>query len=197
MNPKILIPHPDNNDILSFKKTVDHMNKAIHDLYKKVKPQPIIQAVSGQNGLFAWVKNIDFTTSSTSLVDITGLSVRLEAYSIYQFNVHLLANSNTTAGSNYGINFSAAGATLAASILGRWTANTDRWDNRLIAFNTAASIASFTGTSNSSGAIELKGIVVVGANAGDLTIQCQKLTSGTTIVYMYSFLEAILRGKVI
>lgn len=134
--------------------------------------------------LYARVTGSDATTTSASLVDIAGLSTALAASSIYEILITISAASSTTAGVAFGVNFSAAGATIEAasfhgSSLGAAYA-------RINAFNTAG-----PATINviGDGGILIRGVVVTGANAGNLTTQFLKVTSGTATAYINSVMK--------
>lgn len=133
----------------------------------------------------------DVTTTSTSFVDITGLSIALEANKTYVFRVGLSAGTSAdVSGTRYTMQFSAAGASLEAQIVNP-ISQTNARAERLSAFNTAPLSNSLT-TSAQTGAILITGRVVTGSNAGDLTVRHLKNTSGTATIYAGSFLEVTL-----
>lgn len=80
-----------------------------------------------------------------------------------------------------------AGASVEAQITGTLAAATQK-TTRINALNSAAS--PFV-TVAASGGILIKGIIVTGANAGNLVIQHLKVTSGTATVHINSFLKAV------
>lgn len=131
----------------------------------------------------------DRSTTGQSLVDITDLSIALSANSVYQFEVHINASmSAVNTGAKYGIQFSAAGATIEASLIGERNSTTASAIERINAFNTANVNALLTLTSGV-GPIIMRGIVVTGANAGNLTAQHLKVTSGTATALKYSYMK--------
>jgi hypothetical protein len=139
------------------------------------------------NGLPAYsrVTGSNATTTGQALADIAGLSLALLANSVYEFEACLSVQSSSTAGNGYGVNFSAAGATVEGQIQGTLTATSDK-TLRISALNTAASpYCTIAGT----GAVNLKGIITVGANAGNITIKHLKVTSGTATVFINSYLK--------
>jgi hypothetical protein len=139
------------------------------------------------NGLptYARVTNANATTTGQALADIAGLSQVLLANSVYEFEAVLEVQSSSTAGNGYGVNFSAAGATVEGQIQGTLTATSDK----TLRINTLNAAASPYVTINGTGAVNIKGIITVGANAGTLTIKHLKVTSGTATVFINSYLK--------
>lgn len=149
-----------------------------------------IQGIQGPPGAttytFASVAGANATTTGQALVDIAGLSIALLANSVYEFEAILEVQSSSTAGNRYGVQFSAAGASVAAQISGTLAAATSRSD-RISALNTATAAYVVVAAV---GAIRIQGIITVGANAGNLTIRHLKVTSGTSTVFIDSYLKA-------
>jgi hypothetical protein len=136
--------------------------------------------------VFVCVSGSDAATSSTTLVDVTGLSASLAANSVYWFTASLLTlTSADSTGTRYGVNFSAAGATIAASLMGSRTTTTAAADG-ISAFNT--STGSYMTSSAQSGGVQFSGRIATGANVGSLTIQHLKISSGTSTVKVGSCL---------
>lgn len=139
--------------------------------------------------LYARVTGSNATTTGQSLVNITGLSIPLAASATYEFEAVLsVSTSAVTTGTAYGVNYSAAGATVEASITGSSTATASK-TLRISALNTATTL--YLATSAQTGAILIKGGITTGANAGNLTISHLKLSSGTSTVFINSYLKAI------
>lgn len=135
----------------------------------------------------ARVTGSNATTTGQTLVDITGLSVALDANAVYKYETSLsIGTSAVTTGTRYGINYSAAGATIEGGYQGT-TTDTSNNTNRINAFNTAGDIF-LTTTSSTNGNFTSQGIVRTGANAGNLTVQHLKVTSGTSTVFIDSYL---------
>lgn len=138
---------------------------------------------------YARVTGSNATTTGQVLVNITGLSIALLANTTYEFEAFLSCQvSAVTTGNGYGVQFSAAGASVEAQIEGALT-NAASKNLRISALNTSAQ--AFLTTSGQTGGIVIKGVIVVGANAGNLTIQHLKVTSGTSTVFINSFLKVI------
>lgn len=135
---------------------------------------------------YARVQGANATTTTQALSDIAGLSLALLANTRYEFEAILEVQSSSTAGNQYGVQFSAAGATVHAQISGTLAAATSRSD-RISALNTATPTYV---TAGATGGIRIHGVIVVGANPGTLTIRHLKVTSGTATVFVESFLKA-------
>lgn len=137
--------------------------------------------------VYAQVTGSNATTTGQALVDVTGLSVALTTNAVYEFEaVMSCQTSAVTTGTAYGVNYSAAGASVEASISGSST-STAMKNLRISALNSATAL--YLATSGQTGGIIIKGRVTTGANAGNLTIQHLKLTSGTSTVFVGSFLK--------
>jgi hypothetical protein len=131
----------------------------------------------------------DVTRTAQTLADITGLSIACLANSTYEFEaVLMVGTSAVTTGVSYGVQFSAAGASVEALASGSKTTAASMTE-RIAALNTAT--GAFLTTSAQAGGIIIKGVITVGANAGNLTIQHLKVTSGTSTVRAKSWLKAI------
>jgi len=135
--------------------------------------------------VFARVTGANVTTTGQALIDITGLSIACIANATYEFQAVLSVASSSTAGNQYGVNYSTTGATVEGMITGTLAAATQQ-ARRLNALNTA-SVAFVTVAGD--GGIIIRGILVTGANAGNFTVRHLKTTSGTSTVYINSFLK--------
>lgn len=141
----------------------------------------------GNPPLYARVTGSDATTTGQALTNITGLSVALLANTVYEFEAVLgVSTTAVTTGTGYGVQFSTAGATIESQITGPLT-NVASKTLRINALNTSSQ--AWLTTSAQTGGIVIKGIISVGANAGNLTIQHLKVTSGTSTVFINSFLR--------
>jgi hypothetical protein len=136
---------------------------------------------------YARVSGSNVTETGQTLVDITGLSIALLANTTYEFEAVLsVGTSADTTGIRYAVQYSAAGASIEAGINGSSTSTACKAE-RISAFNTQTGV--YMASTNQSGQIVIKGIVIVGANAGNLTIQHLKVTSGTSTVRIDSFIK--------
>lgn len=135
-----------------------------------------------------FVSGSNVTTTSQTLVDITGLSFAALANSVYEIEAVLLCTTSAvTTGTKYGVQFSTAGASFIGLISGTG-ATTAVVDNSINALNTANATALNT-TSSATALVIIKGFVTTGVNAGNITIQHLKVTSGTSTVKIGSTLK--------
>ena len=124
------------------------------------------------------------TETGQALANIAGLSVALAANTTYEVSIILSLKASSAAGIKLGVNFSAAGATIeATSVQGGGTPIIER----IALFNTAGSV--ILATAGAEGGAHIKGIVTVGANAGNLTAQFLKVTSGTATAFIGSYIK--------
>lgn len=149
-----------------------------------------IQGPQGTAGLNAWDTiartTIDRTTTNLTATDVPDLTAALTANTVYEFEAVLQVASSSTAGCKYAVNYSAAGATAFAVYSGAVTATTAgvTATNALATLDATAFVAAVI-----DGEVIVKGTVRVGANAGNLTIQQAKVTSGTATVRSNSILK--------
>lgn len=141
------------------------------------------------NLVYSRVIGSNATTTGQVLVAVTGLQNALEANAVYEFEAIMsCSTSAVTTGIGYGVQFSAAGATVEANIVGA-SSTTAAKAERINALNTTTT--AFLATSAQHGGIRIKGIITTGANPGNLTIQHRKITSGTSTVFINSLLRTI------
>lgn len=141
----------------------------------------------GTAPVYSRVTGSNVTTTGQALVNITGLSNALAINAVYEFEAVLsVSTSAVTTGTAYGVNYSVAGGTVEAHITGSSTSTASK-TLRISALNTATTL--YLATSAQTGGIRIKGIITTGANAGNLTIQHLKLTSGTSTVFINSYLK--------
>ena len=138
------------------------------------------------NASYARVTGSNAINTGQTLVNIPGLSVALLPNATYEFEAVLSVQSSSNTGITYGVNYSAAGATVEAQISGTLTATTKRSD-RINALN--VSTPAYV-TVAATGGITIKGVIVTGANAGNLTISNAKTTSGTATTFINSLVKA-------
>jgi hypothetical protein len=126
-------------------------------------------------------------STSTSAVDIPGLTAALLANTMYEFDILLEVQSSSGAGLRTGINFSAAGAAAEHYWAGLQTAT---------AANQAVGITlgttpnqAWMAVATTPGVVKGWGVIRVGPNAGNLTVQQQKVTSGTGSILVGSQLK--------
>lgn len=142
---------------------------------------------SSNESRYKRVSGSNATTTGQALTTVTGLQQPLLANSAYEFEAVLTCSTSAvTTGTGYGINYSAAGASIEGLIFGSLTATASK-TLRINAFNT--SLQPWLTTSGQSGGIIIRGNIITGANAGDLIVQHLKITSGTSTVFINSFLK--------
>lgn len=137
--------------------------------------------------VYAMVTGSNATTTGQALVDITGLTQTLIANASYE--VECMLSVSTTAvitGTGYAIQFSAAGATIEGLISGSLIITACKV-LRLNAFNT--SMQPWLTTSAQTGGVIIKCVVTTGANAGILSVRHLKVTSGTSTVFIGSYMK--------
>lgn len=139
--------------------------------------------------VYAQVAGSNATTTGQALTNISRLSVPCSANAVYEFEaVMSCQTSAVTTGTAYGVQYSAAGASVEAHITGSSTATATATKTlRISALNSATAL--YLAGSGQTGGILIKGRLTTGANAGNLTIQHLKLTSGTSTVFIGSFLK--------
>lgn len=137
--------------------------------------------------VYAQVTGSNATTTSTTLVDVTGLSVALTTNAVYEIEAVMTGSTTAvTTGTGYGVQYSGAGGSVEAFITASSTSTVTK-TLRISALNTSAQ--AFLTTSAQTGGILIKGRVTTGANAGNLTIKHLKVTSGTSTIFIGSFLK--------
>lgn len=137
-------------------------------------------------GLYARVAGSNVTRTAQTLADITGLSLALAANAVYDVQVCMSVASSSTAGNGYALAYSAAGASVEGQASGTLAAATQK-TMRISAFAASQTFVTVAGD----GGIWIQAIVTTGANAGNLTVQHLKVTSGTSTVYINSYIRAI------
>lgn len=146
--------------------------------------------VDGGGGwVISQVTGSDATTTGQSLVDVTGLSFSAAANTTYEVEAVLqCTTSAVVTGTEYGIQHTGTGSpSCQAAVWGSLTTTTAA-TSIINALNTADATAFLTGSAQT-GIILIKGIVVSGTGAGNITIRHLKVTSGTSTVKIGSVLK--------
>jgi hypothetical protein len=131
----------------------------------------------------AQVSGSDFTTSSATLVDITGLTFAAAANTLYEVDAMLRVQNSTGNGLHFTVDYSAAGATGFFNTLGGVANGVFAGGANSLGTATTSNFASSASTDFS---VWIKGIVVTGANTGNITIKIEQSISGTATVYIGS-----------
>jgi len=139
---------------------------------------------------FAYIIS-NVSTSSTTLTDITGLSLPLEANSLYEIEVNLNAGTDAS-GTFVGVGLNLSNTTNAA-VWGSLTGTA------VIATYSAARVGlvnsfnvtdiAFFSSGNSVGAIIFHGLVSTGSTAPTIVVRFQ-IAAGTVSVYPLSYIKA-------
>jgi trimeric autotransporter adhesin len=139
-------------------------------------------AANGTGGSGYWdssvaVSGSDVTTTNTTATDITGLTFSALANSVYEIDAVIWTNSSSAAGMNVGVGYSAAGATLVAEATSVTTGT-----GGVTGLTTLGTPVIANSANNVDGTCVVRGFVKTGANAGNITMQHSKVTSGTSTV---------------
>lgn len=140
---------------------------------------------AGSGDTYAYVSGSNATTTSLTAVDITGMSITLDASSSYILESHISGGTSSAAGVKHGIAFSgAAGATPEGGI--------EYWGEATSAWVRVSSLPGLSGAITST-LPELRSdfylFLRTGVNSGNLTMQHLKITSGTSTVYIGSYMK--------
>jgi hypothetical protein len=132
------------------------------------------------------VAGSDFTTSSTSLVDVTGLvSSTLSTATLYEFEAVLYCNSTSTAGMAVGVQQSGGGT----GQIGTWagSATSGAATGIVIASNALNTAGAPCVLVNGDGTITITGHIKTGSTGSPtISLKVLKTTSGTAKVYIGS-----------
>ena len=148
-------------------------------------------ATGAGGGTTSQVTGSNFTTTSTSLVDITGLTFAAAASKLYEVDICLKAQKSDTAGMRCGVAYSAAGATGEVMVLGSVGTVGSSLGYSTNAVNTEVGFNLITVT-NTDGIIWIKAVVTTGVNTGNITAQVRSVTSGTSTIYIGSRMTVTL-----
>jgi hypothetical protein len=135
---------------------------------------------------FGFVTGSNFTTSSASLVDITGLTIALPAAGTYVIDAQTTGKSSDANGVKFGVGFTGSTTSLIGCELQQavGTANVMFAKQSAIATAGVTCWAALTDPRN----YGFKGVIRV-TTAGTLSLQVQKQTAGTATIYLDSFMQ--------
>jgi hypothetical protein len=143
---------------------------------------------SEEMGVTSQVSGSNFTTSSTTLVDITGLSFPVDtgANHLYEVDVLCRCQSDTSAGLKFAIACSSAGATgeFMASVNNTTVSSAVALDWNAIG-TAQSNFRSVTANADSIAFLKAT-ITTTAGNAGNITVKVLKGTSGSATVYIGS-----------
>lgn len=130
----------------------------------------------------------DRTTTATGMGNVTDLAIAIPANETWSFDAYLFGGCNNTGGSQFSVTVP-AGATVRAQATGNTNAATG-WTTGAITASDGAS-PTFFNVNATNRTVELHGVVVNGANAGNIQIRFKSVTNGqTTTVLTNSFVTA-------
>lgn len=141
---------------------------------------------STQAGIKSTLLANNATTTGQVLTD-SGLSFAVKAGEICEFEFVLRIGSTGTNGMKFGLSYPAA-ATLTASVIGSST-SAAALAGDLIAASATAGVAFLTAASQN-GVVRIRGCIQNGVNAGTVSLQFLKVTSGTATIAANSFVSA-------
>lgn len=127
----------------------------------------------------AEVSGSDFTTTSNSATDITGLSIAVAANKKYKVVCVLNITSATTNGMKFTMSAPAAATVQQIVIAGPAASAATPRIQRITAFGTLNTTALMTSASNSG--CTITGFFSTGANAGNVKLQVAAATNGDTM----------------
>jgi hypothetical protein len=148
------------------------------------------QGVQGAQGVqSAWVRLASNASITTTLNMIAGLSTTLVAGGVYEYEAVLTVQSSSSAGNQFGVQSSVAGADIEGWIEGSQAAlgaNVLRIVNRV---STQGAQSTAMTRVAGDGYVSMKGIIVAPASTTTFGVHAKKVTSGTGTVYANSFLR--------
>lgn len=145
---------------------------------------------SGNPPLIYWdtlakVASANFTTTSASLVDITGLTFAAAANALYEIETVLRVQSSSTNGCRPSIAFSGSGATGHHLTFGASTTTSAL----TVAEPLGTASPTYVTSATTNQIITQKAIVVTGANTGNITVQMLSASGDTITVYIGSIMK--------
>lgn len=132
------------------------------------------------------VSGLDFTTNSTSLVDITGFTFAALANSKYEVEAMLLGQSSTTSGVQFAVSYSAAGAT--GSYLAFSPSSSAGSSGGVNQIGTATGVSVWTAAVTDLHTY-IKAIIRVGANTGNISVQVKVIGPTTATIHTGSVMK--------
>jgi hypothetical protein len=148
------------------------------------------QGTQGPQGVqSAWVRLGANASITTSLASIAGLSTTLAAGGVYEYEAVLTVQSSSTAGNQFGVQSSVAGADVDGYIEGSQAAlgvNVLRVVDRV---QTQGAQSTAMTRVIGDGYVKMHGIVVAPGSNTTFGVQAKKVTSGSGLIYANSFLK--------
>ena len=152
---------------------------------------PTANGGSGWAYAFANSGGSDFTTTSTTLVDITGMSFTAVASTKYIVEGFLYVNSSSTAGIKFGFNSTGGSPTGFMQFIGMTSATAV--GSIAVSTNNSAEGTAFVAVA-ADGVIHFWGVINSGTGSPTISMRGEKVTSGTLTVYKGSYLRYRVLG---
>jgi hypothetical protein len=133
-----------------------------------------------------WAVFTGTTVTSTTLVDLAGMSIPLTA-GTWVFEMLLSGASSSTAGVKFGVQYSGTATSVNATFSGQTSTTAFGATARITALNTGSTTVGTTANAQITGWIF--GQIVV-TTSGNLTAQALKVTSGTLTMNASSWMRA-------
>lgn len=137
----------------------------------------------GSGGTRSQVSGSNFTTTSSTLVNITGLTFAASANKLYKIEGLIKFSGDNASGLRFGVQYSASLASHCVDYLGASNSQAGAHYCNTV-FNDPS--VTFGTTTTTAMVVIIKGFLTTGANAGNFTIQVHKVTSGTATIYIGS-----------
>lgn len=139
-----------------------------------------------------YVATTDFTTTSASATNVTGLSFPIAANQIWAAEFKLYGNSSTADGAQFAVDIP-SGATIEGHIIGSTSGATALTSERINADATLTTTAFWATASTELSAVLLV-TVLAGGTAGTVQLQAAKVTTGTLTIRIGSSVTATRRA---
>jgi hypothetical protein len=125
--------------------------------------------------------------NSATLVDVPQLKINVDAYERVLFRFNVFYNTNATADFKYQVAIPGS-PTVYRQVTEGMAPDDTAVD---LALATSSAAVSLLGAANANGFVRITGVLVNGANAGQITLQFAQNTANAsdTIVYAGSFME--------
>lgn len=140
-------------------------------------------AGGGGSGTTVKVAGSNFTNSSTSLVNITGLTFAAATNKVYEVEATLKVQSDQSGGMNFAVTYSAAGATGSFIQMGNTVITSVTPDGDVLGTASGTACAS---TVNQDTTVKIWSVVTTTSNAGNITIQVKQASGGNGTIYIGS-----------
>jgi hypothetical protein len=139
--------------------------------------EPGVQGPAGPNNVASARCSADRTTTATGMANVTDLAVAIGANETWSFEASLCAGCNNTGGSQFSVAIP-VGAAMRVKAEGNTNTATG-WTAGVLTTSDAAS-PTMLNVSAQGRSVDLRGVVVNGANAGSIQVRFKSVTNGQT-----------------